>query len=153
MTNDGNGENGNNGAGGPHGAHEYRGPSGSRGPSDPADPGVPGVGKGDPEPDWREEERELEERSASAARLFDIRRVIGLLFVVYGVLVTAAGIFVSDADLAKAQDININLWAGLSMLVLGLLFLLWLRLSPTVPPPPRREAGDGGPGAVPSAGE
>ncbi|SFJ74930.1 hypothetical protein SAMN05192584_101125 [Streptomyces pini] len=165
MTNDGNGSNegnGGDGAGGPHGAHEYRGPSDSRTPSgpsdpadpaDPADPGVPGAGKGDPEPDWREEERDLEERSASAARLFDIRRVIGVLFVVYGLLVTIAGFFVSDADLAKAQDVNINLWAGLSMLVLGLLFLLWLRLSPTVPPPSRREAEGGDPGGAPPAGE
>ncbi|MFH0244001.1 hypothetical protein ACGRHY_16600 [Streptomyces sp. HK10] len=95
----------------------------------------------------------MEGRPASAARLFDIRRVIGVLFVIYGLLVTAAGFFVSDADLAKAQDVNINLWAGLSMLVLGLLFLLWLRLSPTVPPPSRREAGDGGAGAAPPAGE
>ncbi|MCG3042469.1 hypothetical protein ACLIYM_19345 [Streptomyces fenghuangensis] len=93
----------------------------------------------------------MEERSASAARLFDIRRVIGVLFVVYGLLVTIAGFFVSDADLAKAQDVNINLWSGLSMLVLGLLFLLWLRLSPTVPPPSRRETEGGGPGAAPPA--
>nr|WP_155073420.1 hypothetical protein [Streptomyces taklimakanensis] len=99
----------------------------------------------------------MEGRSVSAARLFDIRRVIGVLFVVYGVLVTLAGFFVSDEDLRKAQDININLWTGLSMLALGLLFLLWLRLSPTVPPPPRREAEEGpgpgpGPGTGPEAG-
>ncbi|GAA2456386.1 hypothetical protein [Streptomyces macrosporus] len=90
-------------------------------------------------PEWQEEEKELEERSASAARLFDVRRVIGFLFVVYGVLVTLAGIFVSDENLRKAQDVNINLWTGLAMLALGLLFLLWLRLSPTVPPPSAEE--------------
>ncbi|WP_344629434.1 hypothetical protein [Streptomyces glaucosporus] len=89
--------------------------------------------------DWQEEEKELEERSASAARLFDIRRVIGLLFLIYGILVTLAGVFVSDENLRKAQDININLWTGLAMLALGLLFLLWLRLSPTVPPPSAEE--------------
>ncbi|HEX5567359.1 MAG TPA: hypothetical protein VFY14_10635 [Streptomyces sp.] len=87
---------------------------------------------------------DLEERSASAARLFDVRRVLGLIFVVYGVLVTLAGLFASDADLEKAQNININLWTGLSMLALGLLFLLWLRLSPAVPPPARREGETGG---------
>ncbi|WP_233221361.1 hypothetical protein [Streptomyces carminius] len=86
----------------------------------------------------------MEERSASAARLFDIRRVIGVLFLIYGVMVTLAGVFVSDADLAKAQNININLWTGLAMLALGLFFLLWLRLSPAVPPPTAREAGGGG---------
>ncbi|MFI7242853.1 hypothetical protein [Streptomyces qinglanensis] len=78
---------------------------------------------------------ELERRSRTAARLFDVRRIIGGLFVVYGVLVTLAGVFASDEDLKKAQDININLWTGLAMLLLGLGFLLWLRLSPTIPPP------------------
>ncbi|MEU5838853.1 hypothetical protein ABZ820_35040 [Streptomyces diacarni] len=78
---------------------------------------------------------ELEQRSQTAARLFDVRRIIGGLFVVYGVIVTLAGVFASDEDLKKAQDININLWTGIGMLILGLAFLLWLRLSPTIPPP------------------
>ena len=76
---------------------------------------------------------EKEKRSA-AARLFDVRRVIGLLFVVYGVIVTLLGLFDSDAEIAKAQDIRINIWMGLSMLVLGLFFLAWQRLRPTEPP-------------------
>ena len=79
---------------------------------------------------------ELETKSTTAARLFDIRRIIGGLFVVYGVIVTIAGITASDADIDKAQGININLWTGLGMLILGLLFLLWLWLRPTAPPPP-----------------
>ncbi|MFF7856586.1 hypothetical protein [Streptomyces sp. NPDC007904] len=79
---------------------------------------------------------ELETKSTTAARLFDIRRLIGGLFVVYGVIVTIAGITASDADIDKAQGININLWTGLGMLILGLLFLLWLWLRPTAPPPP-----------------
>ncbi|MFD7708400.1 hypothetical protein ACFV6E_24290 [Streptomyces sp. NPDC059785] len=79
---------------------------------------------------------ELESKSATAARLFDIRRIIGGLFVVYGVIVTIAGISPSDEDLKKAQDININLWTGLAMLVLGLFFLVWLKLRPTAPPTP-----------------
>ncbi|NBE54423.1 hypothetical protein [Streptomyces boluensis] len=73
---------------------------------------------------------ELEAKSATAARLFDIRRIIGGLFVVYGVIVTFAGITASEADLRKAQDININLWTGLAMLALGLFFLGWLWLRP-----------------------
>ncbi|MFF2922009.1 hypothetical protein ACFVTP_06270 [Streptomyces celluloflavus] len=72
--------------------------------------------------------------SATAARLFDVRRIIGGLFVVYGVIVTLAGLTASDADLAKAQGININLWTGLGMLALGLFFLVWLKLRPAVPP-------------------
>ncbi|GAA1245522.1 hypothetical protein ACFC18_07735 [Streptomyces sp. NPDC056121] len=79
---------------------------------------------------------ELERKSATAARLFDIRRIIGGLFAVYGVIVTIAGITASDADLKKAENININLWTGLGMLALGLFFLVWLKLRPTAPPTP-----------------
>ncbi|WP_255950262.1 hypothetical protein [Streptomyces odontomachi] len=89
-----------------------------------------------PETEYQHEVSQLEKRSATAARLFDIRLIIGGLFVIYGVIVTIAGITASDADLKKAQDININLWTGLGMLVLGLLFLLWLKLRPTPPAPP-----------------
>ena len=86
------------------------------------------------------EVEELERRSETAARLFDVRRIIGGLFVVYGVIVTVAGILASDEDLKKAQDININLWTGLGMLALGIFFLVWLKVSPTIPPPPPEEA-------------
>ena len=77
---------------------------------------------------------EESEKVSAAARLFDVRRVIGGLFVVYGVIVTLRGIFDGKADIDKAQGVRINLWMGLGMLVLGLLFLLWLRLNP--PPAP-----------------
>ncbi|MER7787577.1 hypothetical protein [Streptomyces sp. NPDC097640] len=90
---------------------------------------------------------ELEEKSATAARLFDVRRIIGGLFVIYGILVTIAGITVSEADLKKAQNININLWTGVSMLVVGLLFLLWLRLRPAAAPHTTAEAPGEGPNA------
>ncbi len=86
--------------------------------------------------DLQREVSELESKSATAARLFDIRRIIGGLFVVYGVIVTIAGLMASDADLDKAQGININLWTGLGMLALGLFFLVWLWLRPTAPPTP-----------------
>ncbi|WIM94871.1 hypothetical protein ACTOB_006929 [Actinoplanes oblitus] len=66
-------------------------------------------------------------------RLFDVRAVIGGLFVVYGVIVTLIGIFDSPADVDKAQGVRINLWMGLAMLVLGGLMLLWLRLNPPKP--------------------
>jgi xanthine/uracil/vitamin C permease (AzgA family) len=86
--------------------------------------------------DYQNDVEELETKSASAARLFDVRRIIGGLFVVYGIIVTIAGISPSDADLKKAQGININLWTGLAMLALGLFFLIWLKLRPTAPPTP-----------------
>ncbi|GAA2461079.1 MULTISPECIES: hypothetical protein [Streptomyces] len=83
---------------------------------------------------------ELEKKSATAARLFDIRRIIGGLFTVYGVIVTVAGLTASDADLEKAVGVNINLWTGLGMLALGLFFLVWLWLRPVAPPAPRPPA-------------
>ncbi|MFF3289040.1 hypothetical protein [Streptomyces sp. NPDC003023] len=85
---------------------------------------------------------ELERKSATAARLFDIRRIIGGLFTLYGVIVTAAGVFASDADLKKAEGVNINLWTGLGMLALGLFFLVWLKLRPTTPPPPPAQSAE-----------
>lgn len=84
-------------------------------------------------------------------KLFDIRLLIGGLFVVYGLMLTVAGFFTSDADVDKASGININLWLGLGMLVLGLLFLLWRALRPLriephpVDPEPARPYAGGHP--------
>ena len=72
---------------------------------------------------------------SAAAKLFDIRIMIGGLFVVYGLMLTIAGFFTSPAELAKAIGININLWLGLGMLVLGAFFLVWARVAPTHPDP------------------
>ena len=71
---------------------------------------------------------------ASKARLFDVRRIIGGLFVVYGLLVGAIGLFDSPEQIDKAQGVNINLWAGVGMLVLGGLFLVWQWLRPAEVP-------------------
>lgn len=90
------------------------------------------------ERDVQREVTELQGKSATAARLFDIRRIIGGLFVLYGVVVTLAGLTASDADLDKAEGVNINLWTGLGMLGLGVFFLVWLWLRPVAPP---REEG------------
>lgn len=84
---------------------------------------------------------ELERRSA-AARLFDVRRVIGGLFVVYGVIVTLLGLFDTPAEIEKAQGVRINLWMGLSMLALGAVFLLWQKLRPIEVAPEALRDGD-----------
>ncbi|CAM5268509.1 hypothetical protein SALBM135S_06516 [Streptomyces alboniger] len=55
---------------------------------------------------------------------------------------TIAGITASDADLKKAEDIDINLWTGLGMLALGLFFLGWLWLRPAVAPAAEDPAND-----------
>jgi hypothetical protein len=89
---------------------------------------------------------------SAAARLFDLRSLIGGLFVLYGIMLTVAGISPSQANLAKADHININLWMGIGMLVLGLLFLLWWRLNPVRPTEPDDPASSGSPGPSGTSG-
>ena len=72
--------------------------------------------------------------SASAVRLFDVRRIIGGLFVVYGAIVVIMGLTDGKAEIAKAQGVNINLWTGLAMFILGVLFLLWMWWRPAKAP-------------------
>src|SRR5262245_30478680 len=67
---------------------------------------------------------------SAAAKLFDLRVLIGGLFTFYGVVLIIAGFFASAAEIQKASGININLWMGIGMLIVGLLFLLWWRLQP-----------------------
>ncbi|MFJ8947339.1 hypothetical protein ACIRG4_29565 [Streptomyces sp. NPDC102395] len=88
------------------------------------------------EADVQREVTELEEKSATAARIFDLRRIIGGLFVLYGVILMITGLTDTDAEIDKAQGININLWTGLGMLLLGLFFLAWLWLRPMSHPTP-----------------
>jgi len=84
------------------------------------------------------------------AGAFDIRLIIALLIGVYGVVLTIMGIgFTSDADKAKAAGVNINLWAGIGMLVFTVLFVLWARLRPIIVPPEATETTD----TPPAAGE
>src|SRR3954462_474675 len=66
-----------------------------------------------------------ESRVERAANLFDLRRIIGGVFVVWGVLLTILGLTESDAEIDKAAGININLFAGLAMLIFGLAMLAW----------------------------
>jgi hypothetical protein len=60
-----------------------------------------------------------------AANLFDLRRIIGGLFLLYGAVLTVVGLTDSDANVAQAAGLRINLIAGLGMLVLGALFVAW----------------------------
>ena len=64
-------------------------------------------------------------RAAKAARLFDIRRLIGGLFLIYGVILTVLGLGESDASIAKSADINVNLYAGIGMLIMSASFIAW----------------------------
>ena len=71
------------------------------------------------------ERAEQESRAARAANLFDVRRFIGGLFLLYGLILFILGIGASDADVEKAAGVNVNLWTGLAMLVVGAIFLAW----------------------------
>ena len=86
-------------------------------------------------------DNELEQKRAAAARTFDVRRVIGGLFVVYGVIITLVGLFDGPAEIAKAEGVRINLWMGLGMLALGLFFLAWQWLRPAETPGPPAQDG------------
>jgi drug/metabolite transporter (DMT)-like permease len=64
-------------------------------------------------------------------RLFDLRFIIAFLFGLYGVVLVVVGLgFTSEDDLRKAEGVNINLWAGVAMVVLAALFGLWATLRP-----------------------
>jgi hypothetical protein len=85
------------------------------------------------------------ESSAKPRRVgaFDLRLIIALLLGVYGLVLTIMGIgFTSDAEIAKAAGVNINLWAGIGMLVVAALFVLWARLRPLLVPPPSESDED-----------
>jgi glucose uptake protein GlcU len=59
------------------------------------------------------------------SNLLDIRRIIAGLLGVYGVILVVAGIVGSSADKNKAAGVNINLWAGLVLLVMSAFFVVW----------------------------
>jgi hypothetical protein len=95
----------------------------------------------------------MRDRAARAANLFDLRRIIGAVFTVWGVLLIILGVTDSAAESHKAAGININLWAGIGMLVLGLLFVTWALTRPLGEQLREAEEGEGGaPGHAPPRG-
>ncbi|HEY7374609.1 MAG TPA: hypothetical protein VIF57_20770 [Polyangia bacterium] len=77
-------------------------------------------------------------RAARIANRFDIRRIIGGVFVLYGVVLTITGIVGSEEVKNKAAGINVDLWTGLGMLVVGALMIFWTLARPVAPE--RRES-------------
>src|SRR4051812_26159306 len=80
---------------------------------------------------------EEEIRAARIANRFDIRRIIGGLFLLYGVILAVVGIVGSDEVKNKAAGVNINLWTGLAMLVVGAMMIAWALMRPVEPDAPR----------------
>jgi hypothetical protein len=74
------------------------------------------------------------------AGAFDIRTFIGSLIGIYGVVLVIVGLVDnSQKQLAKTDDLNINLVAGIGMILLAAFFLIWARLRPVVIPPHPQE--------------
>jgi drug/metabolite transporter (DMT)-like permease len=65
-----------------------------------------------------------------ATNLLDIRRIIGGLLGVYGVILLLAGIFGSSAEKNKAAGVNINLWVGIALILASGLFWTWALTRP-----------------------
>lgn len=71
-----------------------------------------------------------EQKKVSA---FDVRTVIALLIGLYGIILILLGVFhATEEELDRANGFNINLWAGIGMLVFAGLFALWMKLRPIV---------------------
>jgi drug/metabolite transporter (DMT)-like permease len=90
-----------------------------------------------------------EGRPAKRTTAFDVRIVIGLLLGIYGVVLVVTGLInTSEADLAKSDGVNINLWAGVGLIVAAIVFMVWARLRPLLVPldNPGSQAEQGPPG-------
>jgi hypothetical protein len=67
------------------------------------------------------------------AGIFDIRNIIGALLTVDGLIILLVGLFGETGE-DKTGGVNANLWAGLVLVVVGVVFLAWARLRPVVVP-------------------
>ncbi len=65
------------------------------------------------------------------AGAFDIRVIIGSLLGIYGLILLVMGLF-GDPETDKTGGPNANLWAGLALAVVAVLFLVWWRVRPIV---------------------
>jgi NADH:ubiquinone oxidoreductase subunit 6 (subunit J) len=87
---------------------------------------------------------EDEVAAARIANRFDIRRIIGGVFVLFAVILIVTGIVGSEEIKNKAAGINVDLWTGLGMLVFGALMIFWALARPVAPDPSRtRGRGSG----------
>ena len=78
---------------------------------------------------------EEEVEAAKAANRFDIRRLVGGLFILYSLILIVLGIFGSHHIRTKAAGINVDLWTGIGMLIFGILMLFWALSRPVMPEP------------------
>src|SRR5215217_6295899 len=65
-----------------------------------------------------------------AVNLFDLRRIIGGVFLVYGLLLAILGLFDSQQEIDRSAGVNINLWTGLGMIAFGIFMVAWALIRP-----------------------
>ncbi|MEH6252578.1 LPXTG cell wall anchor domain-containing protein [Corynebacterium pseudotuberculosis] len=73
--------------------------------------------------------------SQHLAGAFDIRNVIGALIGLYGLVLVICSFTLDpgvNPDTGVAKSSQDNLWSGLAMLLVGVIFFLWTRLRPIV---------------------
>ncbi len=105
--------------------------------------GVPGTSSEESLPSTGTTDEE-ELQAAKAANRFDIRRLIGALFALYGLILVIVGLAGSHQVKTKAAGVNVDLWTGLGMLVFAALMLFWAFSKPVTPEPPEtRGQGSG----------
>lgn len=68
--------------------------------------------------------------SSRMARLFDLRYVIGGLLGLYGIVLVIRGALDGPAQYARAAGFAVNLWTGIALVVVAVLFLAWAALRP-----------------------
>ncbi len=73
----------------------------------------------------------MAETKKKTAGAMDVRSIIGMLMGTYGVILTLMGLF-ADPETDKTGGVNANLWAGLALLLVGVIFMGWARLRPIV---------------------
>jgi hypothetical protein len=94
--------------------------------------GVPGTSDEAQQAGLSDEE---EAAAARAANRFDIRRLIGALFALYGLILLILGLVGSHHVKTKAAGINVDLWTGIGMLVFAALMIFWALSKPVMPEP------------------
>lgn len=71
--------------------------------------------------------------SKFATRAFDIRNVIGGLLGLYGLVLLISFLFLDpgiDASTGQPKDNVYNLYAGIAMVVVAVIFFVWAKVSP-----------------------
>lgn len=75
------------------------------------------------------------------AMSLDLRLPIGLMFAIFGAMLTVYGLVSDKAVYARSLGINVNLWWGLVLVAFGLVMLALARAG--------RKAGSQAPGGAP----